>query len=307
MQKHAHSGHAHAPPATGKRFTVCLVIIFGFAIVEALGGWWGNSLALMSDAGHMLADSLSLLMAGIAAWISAKPPSDKHSFGLARAEVIGAFLSGLVLVVLTIWIAVEAITRLVHTEQHVAGGLVAIIAIIGLLANILVIAILLKSEQSLNVRAAVLHVLGDLLGSIGAIAAGVVIYFTGWMPIDAILSLLICLLIAFATVRLLKETISVLMEGVPEGINLKDVGQQMTTIANVNAVHDLHIWRVASNQVMLSAHVDVTTMDVWPICLKALETQLKEQHHITHVTLQPEIKEIPLVDMSERFSSGQSH
>jgi cobalt-zinc-cadmium efflux system protein len=285
--------HKHAY-SMGKKLLIAFLIIIVFSVVEAFGGWWANSLALLSDAGHMFADSFALAFAALATWVAQKPPSQRLSFGYGRAEVLAATITSFVLVAITLAISVEAIIRLIDGESHISGMIILVIATIGLLANIVVALILSHGEKNLNIRAAILHVLSDLLGSVAAIIAGIVIYFTGWMPIDAILSLFICVLIAIATYRLLKEAVHILMEGVPSNINPDEIGQQLASIEGIESVHDLHIWNLSSDNIMLSAHVCLNSFAGWPQSLTLIETLLKKRYAITHITIQPEVNEYPM-------------
>ena len=264
-----------------------LLLTLGFAVVEAIGGWLTGSLALLGDAGHMFSDSAALGLAWLGAWIAQKPASTKHSFGLMRAEVLVALTNGLVMLAVIIFIVVEAIERL-HTPQPVQGAPVMLIAFIGLAVNLIVAWHLSRDQHSLNTRAALLHVMGDLLGSVAALVAGAVIYFTGWLPIDPILSLFISALILFSTFNLLREVLRVLMEGVPRHLDLSIVGNAMGKVAEVREVHDVHIWTLSSSVVALSAHVVLQDMEAWPRVLPALRKMLHERFAIDHVTLQPE-------------------
>ena len=209
-----HSGHHHHHPGSGNALLWALALTLSFAVVEAVGGVISGSLALLGDAGHMLTDAMALGLAAFAAWLTKQPRSARHSYGLVRAEVVAALINGLFMLVIVFTITYHAIDRLLQ-PQPVAGGMVMVIAAIGLMINIVVAMILHRGEQTLNTRAAYLHVLGDLLGSVAALVAGAVIYFTGWIPIDPLLSLLICTLILYSCVRLLREGLHVIMEGVP--------------------------------------------------------------------------------------------
>lgn len=283
--------HAHVHPHEEEHhpeFRWALVLTLGFAVVEAAGGFWANSLALISDAGHMFTDALALALAALGAWLATRPPSLRHSYGLLRAEVIAALVNSLIMLLVITWIVVKAVERLLE-PQPVAGGAVMVIAVIGLLINIAVALVLSRGEQSLNSRAALLHVLGDLLGSVAALMAGAVIYFTGWMPIDPILSLAVAALILASTVHLLRQALHVLMEGVPGNLSLQDVGLEMAGIPGVRGVHDLHIWNLSSGRVALSAHLELENLDDWPEILDRTRTMLDRQFDIEHVTLQPEI------------------
>jgi cobalt-zinc-cadmium efflux system protein len=266
--------------------TWALVVTATFAAVEAIGGWLAGSLALLSDAGHMGADAASLGLALLAHSIAQRPPSHRASYGYARAEVLAAFVNALALLALVVFIAIEAVRRLL-TPQPVAGTIVLAIAFIGLLANLGSAWILTRAEGSLNVRAALLHVLSDMLGSVAAIVAGAVIVFTGWMPIDPILSLAVCLLILRSTWRLLAQSTGVLMEGVPAHLDYEDIGRALTQVAGISAIHDLHVWHMSSDRAALSAHVLINEPAKWPETLAAAQRLLAERFHIDHVTLQP--------------------
>lgn len=272
-----------------QRIRWALLITFAFALVEAAGGWWSGSLALLSDAGHMFSDCMALGLTAFASWIAKHPPSRRHSYGLLRAEIIAALVNGLIMLLVILFIVVEAVARL-RQPQPVAGAAVMAIAAAGLVVNIFVALLLSRGERTLNSRAALLHVIGDLLGSIAALIAGAVIYFTGWLPVDPILSLVVAGLILFSTLSLLREALHVLMEGVPPNLQMESVGQQMAGIEGVRSVHDLHIWTLASGRIALSAHLEVHDLNVWPKILEATQIMLHRQFDIDHVTLQPEVQ-----------------
>lgn len=287
MHTHHPADHHHHPRRVTNSLLVALVLTLVFAVVEALAGWWSGSLALLGDAGHMVSDATSLGLAALAAWLAKRPPSLRHSYGLGRAEVLAAMANALLMFVVVASIMVAAVTRL-SNPVPVAGGTVMVVAMLGLVVNLVVAWMLRHGEQTLNTRAALLHVMGDLLGSVAALVAGAVIYFTGWMAIDPILSLLICGLILFSSFRLLRETLHVLMEGVPVGLDMAVVGRAMAGVAGVASIHDLHIWTLSSGQIVLSAHVVMRDMQHWQPTLAALQTLLHDHYDITHVTLQPE-------------------
>ena len=272
-----------------QRIRWALLITFAFALVEAAGGWWSGSLALLSDAGHMLSDCITLGLTVFASWVAKRPPTRRLSYGLLRAEIIAALLNGLIMLLVILFIVVEAVARL-RQPQPVAGAAVMAIAAAGLVVNIFVALLLSRGERTLNSRAALLHVIGDLLGSIAALIAGAVIYFTGWLPVDPILSLAVAGLILFSTLSLLREALHVLMEGVPPNLQMESVGQQIAGIAGVRSVHDLHIWTLASGRIALSAHLEVHDLNVWPKILEATQIMLHQQFDIDHVTLQPEVQ-----------------
>lgn len=264
------------------------MLTFNFALVEGAAGWWSGSLALLGDAGHMLSDSTALLLALLAAWIAMRPPSSTHTFGLGRAETLTALTNSLFMIALVVAIVISAIQRL-QQPLSVNGGVVIVIAALGLLVNLAVMFVLSRGEQTLNTRGALLHVMGDLLGSVAAILSGAVIYFTGWMPIDPILSLLICLLILSSSLRLLRDSMHVILEGVPTHLTLREVGAAMAHVPRVTSVHDLHIWTMGNGQPALSAHVVIDAMECWPEILAQQLKLLAAQFNVEHVTLQPEL------------------
>lgn len=283
---HTHHHHHHGAHATQRRLLLALVITGGFGLIELGGGLWTGSLALISDAGHMFTDAAALLLAVIANVVGQRPADQRQSYGYARAEVIGALVNSVAMIALVVWIAVEAVSRLLNPHP-VNGAGVMVIAVIGLLVNILSAWILSHDHDNMNSRAALIHVLGDLLGSVAAIAAGAVIYFTGWQPIDPILSVAVSLLILRSTWQLLRQSTHVLMEGVPSHIKLEEVGYALAKEEGVAQVHDLHVWHIAQGRVALSAHLVIESPREWPALLARLGKLLAGRFGIDHVTLQP--------------------
>jgi len=285
---HDHGAHHHAHgPATPHRALVCaLVITGGMGVLEAIGAFWSGSLALLSDAGHMATDAAALGLALFAARIARRPPSGRASYGYVRAEVLAAFVNALVLLALVVFIAVEAVRRLLQPAQ-VAGATVLAIAIVGLMANIAAAWVLSRASSSMNTRGALLHVLSDALGSVAAIVAGAVIVATDWMPIDPILSLVVSLLIVRSTWRLLAQSTGVLMEGVPGHLDYEAIGRELSHIDGIVEVHDLHVWQMGPDSVALSAHLALVDGAQWPSILARTQRVLLERYGIEHVTLQP--------------------
>jgi cobalt-zinc-cadmium efflux system protein len=278
---HHHHNHAH------HAYGWAMLLTLGFAFIEAATGIASGSLALLSDAGHMLTDSLSLLLAGLAAWLAQRPPSERHSYGLARLEILAALANSLFMLGIVAFITYEAFDRFQHPHP-VNGQAVTIVALIGLCINLGVGWLLTRGEDSLNRRAALMHVIGDALGSVAALTAGVVISLTGWLAIDPILSVLVALLILVSTLNLLRETIHVLMEGVPLHIQLNQVGKKLAGLEGVSKVHDLHIWTLSSGQVAISAHLEMFDLGEWPRILHDARAMLAKDFGIGHITLQPE-------------------
>jgi cobalt-zinc-cadmium efflux system protein len=276
---HPHHGHAFLPLA--------LAVTLLYAGVEAGAGWWAGSLALLSDAGHMLTDALALAIAAGAAWAARRPPTARLTFGLQRIEILAALGNAGFMLAVILGIAWNAVDRLLHPAP-VHGAAVTAVALVGLMVNIGVAWLLAHGESTLNTRAALLHVLGDLAGSVAALASGLVIQTTGWTPADPLLSLLICALILHSTLRLAREAVHALLEGVPPGLNLQEVGRRMAAVEGVVSVHDLHIWSLSSRRSALSAHVVVRDLAAWPRILDDLARALHDDFDIAHATLQPE-------------------
>ena len=292
-EAHGHHHHAHEKQPGGALGAAALLTL-GFAAVEALGGWWTGSLALLSDAGHMLTDGAALALGALAAWVARRPPSARHSYGFGRAEIFAALVNAVTMLVIVALIAWEAFARF-DAPAPVKGGAAAGIALVGLVVNLFILRRLSGHGHDMNTRAATLHVIGDLLGSIAALASGAVIAFTGWMPADPIASLLICILIAVSALRLTRESLHALMEGVPRGLSVEDIGLEMARVDGVLSVHDLHVWALSGSRTALSAHVVVGSLGEWERVLAALQRRLHERFGIDHVTLQPESGARPLV------------
>ncbi|MBU3622452.1 alpha/beta fold hydrolase [Polynucleobacter sp. AP-Latsch-80-C2] len=289
---HAHkkgdAKHTHSKQVSNQNLLlIALVLTLGFSGVEGAAAYFANSLALISDAGHMVTDAAALGLALLAQIISRRPPSPKHSFGFGRAEALAAFVNSIVMLVLVVWIVVEAVSRF-YDPHKVDGLTVTVVAAIGLLMNVVVAWVLSRDKKSVNTRAALVHVMGDLLGSVAALIAGVVIQLTGWMPIDAILSILVSLLILKSTISILHESYHFLMEGVPLHIDYLKVGTDLKNVPGVLAVHDLHVWEMTPSFPALIGHIEIAEMQEWPAIMARINTMLLDKHGIDHVTLQPE-------------------
>jgi len=257
-------------------------------LAEAVGGWLANSLALLADAGHMLTDVLAMSLTLAAAWFAARPATERKTFGYYRLEILAAFANGIVLALLSLWIIFEAIQRW-RQPVDVLGGELTLIASGGLIVN-LIAAYLLSGahKHDLNLRGAWLHVMGDLLGSIAAILAGLAIVLYGWLWADAVSSIAISVIIIFGAVRLILESVDVLLEGTPRHIDLKTVETAILQTDGVSGVHDLHVWTISSGIEALSAHIshqgDVTHSEL----LGRVRDQIHERFGIDHLTIQME-------------------
>lgn len=281
-----HHDHAHSRAASQRRLIFALVLTAGYAVVEALGGLWSGSLALISDAGHMVTDAAALGLAVFAQYIARRPASAKNSYGYARAEVLGALINSLFMLAMVGWIAFEAISRLMHPKPVDGVGVMGI-AVIGLLVNIAAAWALSSDSHNMNSRAALMHVIGDLLGSVAAILAGLIIWLTGWLPVDPLLSLLVVCLILRSTWQLVLQSSHMLMEGVPAHIDLSEIGIALAKQHGVKSVHDLHVWHVGPEHIAMSAHLVIDNAEGWPRLLATCQALLAKDFGITHTTMQP--------------------
>ncbi len=279
-------GHQRRHPVGVKSLGVAITLTAGFSVVELLAGLWAGSLALVSDAGHMATDATALLIALFAQVIARRPATSTFSYGFGRAEALAALINGLVLLGLTLWIVVEAIDRF-KSPHAIQSTTLMLVAAIGLLVNLLVAWALSKDRHDLNTKAALAHVLGDLLGSLAALGSGLALYLGAPNWVDPALSLLICLLIFRSAWAVSRTSFHILMERAPEGIDATHVFSAMSAVPDVHHVHNLHIWELAPGQVALTAHLQVRDLEKWPLILDQLLAQL-HRLGIDHVTLQPE-------------------
>jgi len=292
---HHGANHQHTSPDQAERSTralrAALAVTLVVLVAEATGGWVSNSLALLADAGHVLTDAAALALSLFVVWFSRQPVTAEKTYGYLRWEILAALLNGATLLGISVWIVIEAVGRL-RTPEPVGGTLMLVVAAGGLLANA-VAALMLHpvNRSSLNVRGAYLHVLGDLLASVGTIAAAIVIALTGWLHADPIASLLTTALIVRGAWQLVRESVDVLLESTPSHIGLNDVRAGLQGIPGVESVHDLHVWTVTSGVVALSAHAIVREPELHQDVLERA-CQLMGQMGIHHITIQIERREM---------------
>ena len=292
MHSHAHSHHG----GTGGTLRWSVAVTWIFAALEVVAGLQAHSLALLSDAGHNFTDALALLLAWIAFLLQSRPADEVKTFGYQRAGVLAAFVNALTLVALAVWIFWESAARLQH-PKNVGEGVMIAVAGIGVVMNGAIMwSLRIASRSDLNVRSAFVHMLGDALGSLGIVAGGVVMYYTGWQRVDPILSILIGVLIVWTAWDIIRESLNILLEGLPRGIRLNDVADRMRLVEGVLDVHDLHIWSLGSSTHALSCHVLID--DVPPsssdCILRALNGVLADRYHIAHTTVQFEHVSCPI-------------
>ncbi|MFC1539130.1 cation diffusion facilitator family transporter [Candidatus Latescibacterota bacterium] len=287
--------HDHKRDLSGisvKSLWIALVINLIFLMVEVIGGMLSNSLSLLADAGHMLTDVAALTLAIIVAHLAESLPTPRRTFGLLRAEVLGAFVNGAVLVIIVGVIFWEAWKR-INQFPEINGTLMLVVAILGLFANAGSMFVLHGDRnKNVNIKGAYLHLLADTLGSMGAIVAGVIILLTGWTIADQIAGVFIGVLILVGSWELLKQTINILLEATPENINYEEVKRALKNIDHIKDIHDLHIWTITSGVPALSVHVELysncSDTTHWQSCLKNVQKMLKERFNIVHSTIQIE-------------------
>jgi cobalt-zinc-cadmium efflux system protein len=298
---HHEGPHAHAAPGSSRRsLQLALVITASVMLLEVAGGWWTGSVALLADAGHMLTDTGALVVALVASWVATRPRSPQMSFGWGRAEILGALINGTLLGAVSALIAVESLRRLQNPSAIDALPMLAI-AVVGLAANALTAALLSRAARhDLNARGALLHVLGDALGSLGAIAAGMCIWLWDWTRADAVAGLAVAALVVASAARLIRESVDVLLERVPRHLDLAKIAAEVRGIPGVRSIHDLHIWLVSSGFPAMSAHLDIEP-EVDPEKVRRAVHKLLHQHYsISHTTIQTERAPLLAIDPPPR-------
>lgn len=309
---HAH-GHRHGleAPTGGRRdLLVALAITVLMMIAEIVGGLLSNSLALLSDAGHMFTDNLALLLSFFAMTFAAMPATHRKTFGFYRLEILAAFVNGVVLVLVSLYILYEAYLRIIH-PQPVGGKLMLVVALIGLVANIIGAFVLNKhSSSSLNIRGAYLHILGDALSSVGVVIGGVIILYTGWYLIDPILSVLISIVIIYGAWALVKESVDILLESVPSHIDIDTVAAEIQKIEGVREAYHIHVWTITSGVHAMSAHIIIDDQLVSRNreLLDRISAVVAEKFKVMHSTIQIECERCdlnPVCGLPSRARSPQ--
>lgn len=285
-----HLNHVKEQQTSRKTLWFVLLITVFFTIVEIVGGLLSNSLALLSDSAHMISDVFALTLSLIASYLARRPPNQKFTFGYLRFEIVASFLNGLVLLVIAIGIFIEAIRRLIQ-PQEIQFSMMFIIAIIGLIANVILTIILSHSsrkEDNLNIKSALWHFIGDLLNSIGIIISSGLIYVTGYYIFDPLISMLISGIIFIGGAKITRESYLILMESVPDQFHLDSIRKEIASVEGVKDVHEFHLWAISTNHYSLTAHVFVRE-DVQPLLvIKDINQILNQKYGIKHSTIQTE-------------------
>ena len=296
------------PPApVTRKLWIVLVLTGGFMVVEAVGGYLSGSLALLADAGHMLTDVGAIGLSLLSAWIARRPADRSNTYGYLRWEILAALINGAALIGIAVWVVIEAIGR-IGSRPEIDGGLFVLIAALGLVVNLVGLSLLRGSHTgNLNTRGVYLHIMSDVLGSVAALGAALVVTLTGWTPADPIISIALSLLILVGAWRLVRESTDILMEAVPAHVSMAEVVRRMLAVEGVDTVHDLHVWTVTSGMVAMSAHAVVPALDQHPGALESIRKEMSRMG-IGHVTIQLETRhgclEIPA---SRQEHSGHRH
>jgi cobalt-zinc-cadmium efflux system protein len=293
------ASHDHSHEARGQRLAAALGLVVATAVLELVGGLLTHSLALIADFGHVISDAAALALALIAVRIAARPHSMQMTFGFHRAEVIAAAINGLTLLAIAAYIAFEAVQRLRHPEPYVGAVGLIVVATIGLVANLVSAWLLGHGGDSLNMKAARLHVLMDCLGSVIAIVAGLVIAPTGWTIVDPLLSLGSVVLLVIGALRILRGALGVLMDAVPPDIDLDAIARGLRGVSGIVAVHDIHCWSIDTGVAAFAAHIEVAPGHNPQFAVQRATEVLRTRYGIGHVTLQPEV--VPMHSPADPF------
>jgi cobalt-zinc-cadmium efflux system protein len=290
---HDHHHHDHHHAGNMRRVVIALVLTGAFMIVEVIGGIISGSLALLADAGHMLTDTMALALAAVAFHVSRRPADAKLTYGYQRFQILAAFVNGLSLILIVAWILYEAVDRFMHPSE-ILGDTMLLVAGIGLVVNIVAFLVLHSGDrENLNIRGAALHVAGDLLGSVAAIIAAIVIIRTGWTPIDPILSVAVALLILRSAWALVKRSGHVLLEGAPEWIDREDMQERvMAKVPSVVGIHHVHVWGMTPQDLVMTMHVRLQGVPSNPTeCIRQIKEVLKAEYGIGHTTVEIETED----------------
>ncbi|MEX1031268.1 MAG: cation diffusion facilitator family transporter [Paenibacillaceae bacterium] len=309
MYDYHHLPHQKQQSRSKRTLWITLILTLFFTLVEVVGGLLSNSLALLSDSAHMISDVIALGLSMTAIFLATRPANARFTYGYLRFEIIASFLNGLALAIIAIGIFIEGIRRAINPEE-IDLSLMLIISSIGLIVNIVLTIILsrsMKDEENLNIQSALWHFIGDLISSVGVILSAIIIYFTGFMIFDPIISIIIGSIIFAGGARIIHESYLILMESVPHKFDLDDVRAKIAAVEGVEDVHELHLWAISSDHYSLSAHVFIDNK-IQPFCIiLAINETLSENYSITHSTIQMENVDIlPHGEYGREFKSSHT-
>lgn len=319
---HAHkAGHCQHGSATGVRLVAVIILTTTILVAEIVGAFWSGSLALLADAGHMATDSVGLVMAGLALWWGQRKATQLATYGFSRAEVIASALNALLVMAIAVWIVFAAVRR-IHDPAELSAEVMLVVATIGLLANLLAMLVLHKpSQDSLNIKGAYLHIVSDMLSSIGVIFASAVVWVTGWGGVDIAVSVLILAVLLPRCWQLLRQSLSVLMQHAPAGLDYVTIQRELLRIPGIERVYDLHLWSLTGSDAVATVHVVVTqpaavhqpdssqrdVMDHHETVLRRVEAVLRDTYGITRTTIQIELAPHRHVEHADRAAAHHPH
>ncbi|WP_454972675.1 cation diffusion facilitator family transporter [Corynebacterium propinquum] len=319
---HAHrAGHCQHGSATGLRLVAVIILTTTILVAEIVGAFWSGSLALLADAGHMATDSVGLVMAGLALWWGQRKATQLATYGFSRAEVIASALNALLVMAIAVWIVFAAVRR-IHDPAELSADVMLVVATIGLLANLLAMLVLHKpSQDSLNIKGAYLHIVSDMLSSIGVIFASAVVWVTGWGGVDIAVSVLILAVLLPRCWQLLRQSLSVLMQHAPAGLDYVTIQRELLRIPGIERVYDLHLWSLTGSDAVATVHVVITqpaavhqpdssqrdVMDHHETVLRRVEAVLRDTYGITRTTIQIELAPHRHVEHADRAAAHHPH
>lgn len=298
-----HAGHAHGA-TSGRKLWISLIVTLIFVAGEAFAGWVSHSLALLSDAGHNLSDALALGLAAYAVAVAQKPATAKHTYGFHRVSILTALFNAVTLVVIALWIGIEAYQRFRHPEPIVGSLMIWVAAIAVLMNTVIAAALSGDAKNSLNSRAAFVHMAGDALSSLAVVVAGIIVHYTHWVYADSAVSVLIALFICYSAVGIVRDAANILMECTPEGLDVEKLVAGIKAISPVRDVHDLHVWTVGDGMNMLSCHVTLPASCSLERCSSIVDDindKLHNDFSIGHATIQTEIEGMCRGERSENL------
>lgn len=305
-----HVGHVHGP-TSGKKLWISLIVTLAFVVGEAFAGWVSHSLALLSDAGHNLSDALALGLAAYAIWIARKPATARHTYGYHRVAILTALFNAATLVVIALWIGVEAYQRFRHPEP-IHGSLMIWVATVAVLMNtVIAVALSGDAKNSLNSRAAFIHMAGDAISSLAVVIAGVIVHYTNWVYADPLVSVLIAAFILYSAVGIVRDATDILMEATPKDLNVGELVAGIKTVSPVCDVHDLHVWTVGDGLRFLSCHVALPATCSLEQCAAIVDTlnhKLHDDFGIEHATIQTEIEGLcKMTEATDLYCAMEGH
>ncbi|MDK4326652.1 cation diffusion facilitator family transporter [Corynebacterium propinquum] len=319
---HGHKGgHCQHGSATGLRLVAVIILTTTILVAEIVGAFWSGSLALLADAGHMATDSVGLVMAGLALWWGQRKATQLATYGFSRAEVIASALNALLVMAIAVWIVFAAVRR-IHDPAELSAEVMLVVATIGLLANLLAMLVLHKpSQDSLNIKGAYLHIVSDMLSSIGVIFASAVVWVTGWGGVDIAVSVLILAVLLPRCWQLLRQSLSVLMQHAPAGLDYVTIQRELLRIPGIERVYDLHLWSLTGSDAVATVHVVITqptavhqpdssqrdVMDHHETVLRRVEAVLRDTYGITRTTIQIELAPHRHVEHADRAAAHHPH